>query len=158
MSDLIHRQDALDILYDFAGCIVDTPGGIYNKAYREYRNKLESLPSAEKTGEWLEINNGLDTTCECSVCHYKDYLPNIQPDVMCGDRYWFHRNYCPNCGAKMKESDERLLVHGKWEIERTGNGWNEWAIATCSNCGSKYENWKKPFNFCPHCGSKNKAE
>lgn len=46
-SDLISRQAAIDILYDFAGCIVDTPNGDYQKAYKAYRHRLETLPSAQ---------------------------------------------------------------------------------------------------------------
>ena len=44
---LIDRQAAIDILYNFAGCIVDTPNGDYRKAYEASRYKLETLPSAE---------------------------------------------------------------------------------------------------------------
>lgn len=68
---------------------------------------LDQLPSAQpKTGKWIEIDNGLDTTCECSQCHFKDYIPNGH-DYKCFDRYWFERKFCPNCGAKMEvEQDD----------------------------------------------------
>lgn len=60
MTDYISRQAAIDVLFDFAGCIVDTPNGDYQKAYRAYRNRLETLPSAQpeivrcKDCKWVE--------------------------------------------------------------------------------------------------------
>ena len=83
-GDTISRAAALDVLYNFAGCIVDTPNGDYHKAYKAYRHRLEILPSAQpepKTGRWIDDN--------CSEC----------------GQYVFHgdaRNFCPNCGAKME--------------------------------------------------------
>ena len=46
-SDCISRQAAIGILYNFAGCIVDTPNGDYHRAYKASRYELESLPSAQ---------------------------------------------------------------------------------------------------------------
>ena len=86
MDDLISRQAAIDILYNFAGCIVDTPNGDYCKAFKKYKYELENLPSAQpkpKTGRWIDDN--------CSEC----------------GQYVFHgdvRNFCPNCGAKMENN------------------------------------------------------
>ena len=61
--------------------------------------KICEAPTIEperKRGEWIKILNAFDTTCECSVCHARDYVSNT-------DRYWFNRNFCPFCGADMKE-------------------------------------------------------
>ena len=61
------------------------------------------------TGEWIEINNGEDTTCECSKCHHRDYIPNVKTEqnkYECMDRYWFERKFCPHCGAKMSGDTE----------------------------------------------------
>jgi hypothetical protein len=46
MDDLISRAAAIDILYNFAGCIADTPGDWY-KAFEKYKYDLENLPSAQ---------------------------------------------------------------------------------------------------------------
>ena len=46
MDDLIRRAAAIDILYNFAGCIDDTPGDWY-KAFKKYKYELENLPSAQ---------------------------------------------------------------------------------------------------------------
>ena len=89
MNDLISRQAALDILYDFAGEIVDTPGGHYNKAYKEYRKRMESLPSAEPVhGGWV-LSDGY----RCSVCCHKLQTTGLPI-------------YCPSCGAKMTRSEK----------------------------------------------------
>jgi ribosomal protein S27E len=64
---------------------------------------LEPLKETEqepKTGHWKVVSDGYGDNayiCECSECKdtvwvYKD-----------ADRKW---NYCPNCGAKMTESEE----------------------------------------------------
>jgi hypothetical protein len=55
MDDLISRAAAIDILYNFAGCIADTPGDWY-KAFEKYKYDLENLPSAQP-----EINTDGDT-------------------------------------------------------------------------------------------------
>ncbi len=59
MKDLIDRQAAIDILYDFAGCIVDTPNGDYQKAYQAYRHRLEILPSARPEPQWIPVSERL---------------------------------------------------------------------------------------------------
>lgn len=46
-TDAISRQAAIGILYNFAGCIVDTPSGDYHRAYKASRHELELLPSAQ---------------------------------------------------------------------------------------------------------------
>ena len=82
MTDLISRQSALDIVFDFA----EAPHNMYQK--------IRELPSAEKHGKWIavEYNDGTVHT-ECSVCGYGRGLPPV-------------RNYCPNCGARMEAEDE----------------------------------------------------
>ena len=48
-----------------------------------------------KHGKWLKRDDmPRIVECKCSVCGYADYPSK-------SDRYWFERNYCPNCGAKM---------------------------------------------------------
>ena len=47
-----------------------------------------------KEGHWIRRDCGLDVECKCSKCGYRDF---VEPR----DEYWFKRNYCPNCGAKM---------------------------------------------------------
>ncbi len=49
-----------------------------------------------KHGKWLKRDDmPRIVECKCSICGYADYPSK-------NDRYWFERNYCPNCGAKME--------------------------------------------------------
>lgn len=78
------------------GCIVDTK--MYNKVMTEINSRLLRKPP--RKGHWEVVSDGYgDNTyiCECSECKdtvwvYKD-----------ANRKW---NYCPNCGADMREDDE----------------------------------------------------
>lgn len=48
------------------------------------RNTVEELPSAQRTGRWIEDSGNI----ACSECHI----------------IWLHRRtaFCPNCGARME--------------------------------------------------------
>ena len=85
MDDLISRQAAIDYLLD---ALYDLDEADYvDKEFIE--EELKRVPSAQpkqKTGQWI-FNKHTDTVL-CSQCG-KCY----------GDEY----NYCPNCGAKMRE-------------------------------------------------------
>ena len=89
MSDLISRQDAIDILTS----AVERCKGIYGDlggAVSGAREFIKSLPSAEperKTGHWIDTDNYYQRwKCSECGCHTRDAEPN----------------YCPNCGAKME--------------------------------------------------------
>ena len=100
MSDLISRQAALDIVFDFA----EAPHNMYQKI-RELPT-IEPKPSHDwngwengcgrtydfepKRGKWIYLD-GLDAF-ECSVCG-RQMVRNIF-------------DYCPWCGAKMERSEE----------------------------------------------------
>lgn len=40
-----------------------------------------------------------------------------------------------------------------WEVERAGNGWNDWFDCTCPACKKKRERYD-PSRYCPDCGVK----
>lgn len=91
-KDIIYRQDAIDILYNFAGCIVDTPNGDYCRAYKASRYKLETLPSVQpgrKKGKWKRRikDSGFNANWYCSECGWETAL----------EEHGY--NFCPNCGA-----------------------------------------------------------
>ena len=78
MSDLINRQDAIDMVCD----------------------TLDKMPSAEKTGWWVEkevSDKGIDEwqSARCSQCGKYHTTPYMY--------YFDNYKYCPNCGAKMEE-------------------------------------------------------
>ena len=87
MDDLISRQAAIDEanawLFDcFNVKKQDRSCGLIRR--------LEDLPSAERRGRWIE------TTTE-DPCYYRCSECGRQTD----DEY----NYCPNCGARMEETE-----------------------------------------------------
>lgn len=43
---------------------------------------------------------------------------------------------------------------GEWQEEIKGNGWNEWAVLTCDQCGAVIENPTFETNYCPNCGAR----
>lgn len=95
MRDLISRQAAID---EVCKMMRECFGADEEKldAIEVTLHELPAVQPERKRGEWIKILNAFDTTCECSVCHARDYVSNT-------DRYWFNRNFCPFCGADMKE-------------------------------------------------------
>ena len=93
-SDLIDRKAALKAINSWRGRFSEE----YNEAIDDCENSIKELPTIQpepKEGHWIRRDCGLDVECKCSACGYKDF---VSPH----DTYWFKRNYCPNCGAKMK--------------------------------------------------------
>ena len=81
MSDLISRQAAIDALDKrFDSIPMEQTTEIL-----QLRKDLRKLPSAQRTGRWIDKIYGCK---ECSECGY------IWLDFGCP-------NYCPKCGARM---------------------------------------------------------
>ena len=79
MNDLISRQAAIDLMFH---ALEDD----WELDYAEAR--MNELPSAEperKKGKWV-FDYGLSQCSECKTDFMREY------------------NYCPNCGADMRES------------------------------------------------------
>lgn len=92
MSDLIERETVLAFVHR---CKDRLQGkGLTYDMLVDY---VESIPSAERKGEWIDRTYGGRIlhpwweSCECSQCEEW------------GSGAW---NYCPNCGAKMKGADD----------------------------------------------------
>ena len=98
MSDLINRQDAIDILTS----AVERCKGIYGDlggAVSGAREFIKSLPSAapeRKKGYWVPVTNRRGGF-ECNQCH--NYAPSYQN----GNEYLSY--FCPHCGAEMINED-----------------------------------------------------
>ena len=92
-EDCISRQAVIDAVHkEFDECLVWDESG--ETTANEVEQILEGLPSVTpqpKAGEWMHPYKS-DIACECSECHIQ--IP-ITKDF----------NYCPNCGAKMKDGD-----------------------------------------------------
>lgn len=90
MSDYISREDAMDAWYT-------------NERYTD----IEGIPSADvveqKHGKWLDVPDPDDmyVECECSECHERYFKFHSSLDFK-----WIPYNYCPNCGASMRQQEE----------------------------------------------------
>lgn len=119
MYDLISRQAAIEALGDMPMSWADTDAEIQaQEDWKQHREALLNLPTADlseycdklwktayergkaeahpKKGEWIN--------------HRNDEGHNIADCDQCGEAMqWFDDdikpNYCPNCGARMGESD-----------------------------------------------------
>ena len=95
MSDYIKREDVMRILDQIHE--VDT-----------YQEMVEALPAADvverKVGRWVMSKDGDDAVWNSSPI--AEIFP-IWACSVCGggkEMGGRHRNYCPNCGAKMEEN------------------------------------------------------
>jgi hypothetical protein len=93
VGDTISRQATIDAVNNAFDRETLLTGFVRSIAVRAIRDMPSVQPEA-KEGHWIRTDCGLDVECKCSVCGYKDF---VEPH----DTYWFKRNYCPNCGAKM---------------------------------------------------------
>lgn len=89
-ADVIYRQQAIGMVDDVP-FIKEHPNiGLLWKAW------LEDLPSAQRTGEWIWLG----------AKGYKTNTVNLYKCSECGITDWFEYNYCPACGAKMKNNGD----------------------------------------------------
>lgn len=84
---------------DIDGTTLKTDWGYFEQGLNEikwYCTELESnvMPSVDRPqGEWIEQEDDYHHYWECSECGMGVGLDDI-------------RNYCPNCGARMKGADD----------------------------------------------------
>lgn len=68
-------------------------------AYEHASDLLDDMQTVERPhGEWIRHIDDLypvESTEECSICHEEQRITGNDD------------NFCPNCGAKMKEGDEK---------------------------------------------------
>lgn len=95
MSDLINRQDAIEVICKV--CSFGKDDYLECDCY-QYKDPgceeiylLRQLPSVRKKGKWLEAYDVGDCCYRCSLCGclYDAYSLT-------------ERNYCPKCGADMR--------------------------------------------------------
>ena len=84
MNDLISREAVIDVIME----TIAPPSYTLDTLVM----RIDSLPSAQQTGEWIthnyELTNG---RYECSACH---------------SRYNFEHAFCPNCGAYTRGGED----------------------------------------------------
>ena len=86
MNDLIYRQQAIKALDK------DIMGGLN---YKSILNGLPTIQPDQKNGKWVKDGHHIQCNqCGINICD-KDREGDVLP-----------KNFCPNCGAKMKEGRE----------------------------------------------------
>lgn len=104
MDDLISRQAAIDALMAWEEdsvwddeCLKHR-GEPYWVAPSDVIERLPSAQSESKKGKWIEAYDPFNRISgRCSVCGWEAHL--YEDDVV-------GMNYCPNCGADMREVSE----------------------------------------------------
>lgn len=86
MSDLIDRQKTLEKIYQLP--IIDRDAYEF---YRDVRESIKSMPSAEKAGKWTLVPEEIAYKCSCCGCRYSWPFPSMK--------------YCGECGAKMEVTE-----------------------------------------------------
>ena len=72
--------------------------------YHKALDAIAKLPSEQperKKGHWIYYNNGIEEYYECSACGNAFVLIEGSPKE---NDY----NFCPNCGADMREVDDEI--------------------------------------------------
>ena len=103
-KDVISRDELLKAIdtWDKFGCDADTKLVPYQDHYIPYIHYddvvkcIKGMPSVTpqpNTGHWIQVEGKKCKCSECDVIHFIAMYP------------FGHKNYCPNCGAKM-ESEE----------------------------------------------------
>ena len=96
MSDLIERETVLAFV---RRCKDRLKGkGLTYEILVDY---IESIPSAERKGEWIRNKDGryFCDKCGCVCGRYSNHS-----DPLHGNRWNYY--FCPNCGADMRGEDD----------------------------------------------------
>ena len=93
MKEYIEREAVLKEIESAVGM-----GGLVSGALRRYVKRVPAADVVErKRGEWILRHVGHGHYWECSECH-KNPCIYVTKDT----------NFCPNCGADMREVDHEM--------------------------------------------------
>ena len=96
-EDAISRQAVLDMAED----MTDQFGNKHRVVTEGLISMLPPVTPKPKKGHWEQFGNSWEDKFKCSECGKE------QPKILCGERIIGHwSDYCPNCGADMRESEE----------------------------------------------------
>lgn len=91
----VNIDDVLKILHKYGAYVFITD----NKRYSEMQDEIANLPSVQpKTGHWIKTPKavmGEGYMWYCDKCEHQVYQDS--------SRDYPSENYCPNCGACMKD-------------------------------------------------------
>ena len=97
MSDLIDRQNAIDVLEILADKMSDKGKTVMAQAVAVLKDLQPEEPERKK-GEWIYDGiRGRFPACKCSICGYYE---NADWALLQG------ANFCSNCGADMRGDHE----------------------------------------------------
>ena len=78
----------------------------YNAGLDRALHSLHYAPAADVApvvhGEWITLDECANEGVYCSVCHKKVYKADY---AWCVKKNKVRSNYCPNCGANMKDGE-----------------------------------------------------
>ena len=143
-SELIYRQDALDILEDFETCVYEATGGAYEKA-RKAMCELQSQPE-KRTQERTETH----------ACDSISRQAAIEAAIEAADDW--DGGYSKERERLIRDALEKLpsaqpeRKKGKWTI------YDRHTIPyqyICSECGAYH---RAGYDFCPTCGTDMRGE
>lgn len=101
MDDTISRQVAIDTLLKWMRpiCINNTGEVVESDVMVAVRNILKTVPSVQpRKGKWIITSEFKDCYyAKCNQCKATQVFYYNKPLT----------NFCPNCGAKMKEGDQK---------------------------------------------------
>lgn len=107
-KDIIYKEDAIKVIHSYwkgelnkmptidseYGEVIDGDYSTLLKHNKELSTRIKDIPSADRPqGEWIEMyRNGFgNMVCMCSKCNF----------------HATKSNFCPNCGADMKEREDK---------------------------------------------------
>ena len=80
---------------------------LYPSEYAKLEDALTKIPAADvapvRHGHWVSLTDCSNAGVYCSNCHKKVYKEDY---ALCNRKNKLRSNYCPNCGADMRESKE----------------------------------------------------
>ena len=107
-EDCISREEAKKLIQGKIDDIPKNKDGTYGSMFGQYVNGLycaktaiSYMPSVvpqTKRGKWIETKD------DCNGINFYDFSFECSK---CGKERSFKSNYCPNCGADMRESEDK---------------------------------------------------
>ena len=106
--DLIDRQDAIDSIEKLIsaryGWRTDARDEI--QGLNAARCEIIGLPSAQKTGKWIECSASAHWKCSECGCRASYWFNEENSSSYDLDMSEWLSDYCPSCGAKMECEEE----------------------------------------------------
>lgn len=133
------REEAIEWLTDIK-CITE------NWAQEVALDMAIEALSAEAVPQSEQYKKGFEDAKRAFLLEYARELQNMSK-----------RNAQLEVMLNAQKAISAEAVQVEWIKTVGGNGWNEWYVLKCPNCGAtiedkQYRSWE--YNFCPNCGAK----